>query len=200
MLGCALSHIQTWETIVQDRSTRDPNAIYLIFEDDVVLAADFAPRWERVMESLALDFTWQVLWLGTLDSPDIYGDFWVHEGVKQFTHVPRFYGAGAFAYAVRRKGVESLLASVYRDGVMQAIDWFMFEQFSHFPCYFLDPPLASAPKGQGIDSDNNEEYPQVRLLLQKSQQVGGECVLCIFILTLFLCVSILLLLLTQQNY
>ena len=125
-------------------------------------------HWQALWPRLEQDWTWGAFWLGHLGSSvlNVYGDLAVHPGVRQFSGVSRAHGAGAFAYVLRKKGAQELLEVVRTQGVQQAIDWFLFERFGDMVCYYASPPLVEAPAGRGRDSDNAEDYPQVRLLLQ----------------------------------
>jgi hypothetical protein len=140
--------------------------MFLILEDDVQLEDGFLSRWDSLRVVLEQDPSWRALWLGLFDyTYDIYGDISVWPGIRQFSGRSRTFGAGAFAYVLRKAGALDLLSVVRAKGIQQAVDWFLFEQFPAMVCYYLDPPLAWTPSEASRDSDNDEEYPQARLLL-----------------------------------
>ena len=91
----------------------------------------------------------------------IFGDHLVHPSIREFSGHSRGYGAGAFAYALRRKGAARLMDVVVEKGMKQAVDWFLFDQFGDMVSYHLDPMMAMSPHGKDRDSDNDQEYPQV---------------------------------------
>jgi GR25 family glycosyltransferase involved in LPS biosynthesis len=183
VLGCALSHIRAWRRLASSEggAGADPNDACLILEDDALPEPILRQRWEeQLWPRLQADWSWRAVWLGGLDLHlhELYGDTLVYQhqgvgvgvGVRRFSGVPRSRGAGAFAYVLRRKGAEELLRAVEAEGMQQAVDWFLFGRFASMPCYYLQPPLASAPAGPFRDSDNTEEYPPTRLLLPTGPQ------------------------------
>lgn len=160
-------------------SNAGPNDAYLILEDDVSFEETFMDRWAMLWSSaLEKDYTWRALWLGLLDADmDLYGDMDIHGGIgiRNFNDVTRTFGAGAFAYVIRKKGAEDLMKAVESQGVQQAIDWFLFDRFGEMVSYYIHPPLVYAPAGLGRDSDvSSTDYPQARLLLHKQADQGMQ--------------------------
>ena len=160
--------------------------MYLVLEDDVILAPAFAARWAALRDRLEADDRWDIVWLGVLDDRDLYGDVAVDapgggawpgggpSGLVRLRTAARSFGGGLFAYALRSRAARALLALAREVGVQQAVDWWVLEQaLAHgLTCYKAHPPLASTPEGAGRDSDNAEKYPQVRLLLDAAGDDG----------------------------
>ena len=169
VIGCALSHVAAWRRVAA--SDAGDHSLHLILEDDVEFDPDFFARWAALAPRLAADYSWDLVHLGVLDDRDLYDDAPLadYEGVKRFSGRQRSYGAGAFAYVLRPRTARWLLARAERDGIMQAVDWWIVETFDELVCYKASPPLAASPQGDGRDSDNNEFYDQDRLLLDDGE-------------------------------
>jgi glycosyl transferase family 25 len=143
MMGCALSHIRTWKTVV-----RRGQECAVVMEDDAVLVPDFRARLRRAMAEVPADYDVLVLgcffmcdrereygpgpaqarpFLRTRDDRRTWGSVYVPE---------RF--AGTHCYLVSRKGCEKLLRLIPR------ADYHIDVQMNHpdLDLYAVGPDLA----------------------------------------------------------
>ena len=60
--------------------------------------------------------------------------------------------------------------------IQQAVDWFIFESIADgsLVAFKCSPMLAHSPEGEGRDSDNDQTYPNSRLLMLKTLQDENE--------------------------
>ena len=81
---------------------------------------------------------------------------------------PRVFGAGAFAYALRPHAARKLTAMAETHRIEQAVDWFIFDAIARgdLIAYKTFPGIIGSPEGDGRDSDNDEGYNMVRLLME----------------------------------
>ena len=82
VLGCAHSHYRTWQIVaeppvpgrISDEIWGEASPIHMILEDDVVFDENVGVYWSELLHRLRHNHQWDVLFLGTLDDQDIYGD------------------------------------------------------------------------------------------------------------------------------
>ena len=142
VLGCALSHYRLWTIINSDIYEKDD--IFLILEDDIDLVESFSNKLQKILNILNNDNLWHITYVGFTDDKDIEGDYQIHEGIKKFSGEKRLNGGGTFAYLIRKSGAEKLIRIADTDGIRQAIDWFMIEQFDKLNCYKCNPELITS--------------------------------------------------------
>lgn len=117
MMGCYLSHRSCWQKCLAEGSP------VIVFEDDVVLGADFTDRLEKAMDSLPED--WDVLLLGALGAvhPSKYHVTFLHALGAGGLRWPRWITAdvhtpmrpfGTHAYVVSAAGANKLLTHAPR--------------------------------------------------------------------------------------
>jgi len=160
IMGCALSHLKLWAMLL-----REPIEIqsYLIMEDDARLEPDWATSWNKVYDSLPID--WQCVYLGGVLPPN-------KEGFKQVLEpvVPglsriapnTFFGQEipsrqfhfcTYAYVISKKGILRLMQAIKeRGGVWTSADHLLFNPLDKEHVYVLDPVVA------GASQDNDPAY------------------------------------------
>ena len=180
VLGCALSNIHIWQELAGRDDLADNDA-YLILEDDIWFGDNFLDRWKTTWQSIVHDSRWKWIYLGYSTDLDLYGDKFVHENVKEFSHTPRSIGGGTFGYAIRKSAAKMLLASLYRDGVQSAIDWFMIGHAQHVKgIYKCSPLLIMTTSVMHETSDTTQIYPEQLVVDQATralnEQINRECV------------------------
>ncbi|MFT4924374.1 MAG: glycosyl transferase family 25 [Phenylobacterium sp.] len=123
--GCLRSHVE----VVREALAKQQSHV-LIFEDDVVLAADFVQQFNRYINEVPDD--WDMLFLGGLhqDSP-----LPVSKNVVKLT---RTYST--FAYALHQRVFAEFIALNQRCPV--PVDVNNFQLQSEYNCYCFHPPLA----------------------------------------------------------
>jgi hypothetical protein len=159
------AHAQSWRIIVDDfHSGRrmGPYDIALIVDAAVVLSQDFETRWDRTLQGLREDYTWELFMLGLLDDSfdddphdlrargsavemsgyfDTGADAMMTDSGGDYR---TSFGVGAFAYAVRPFGAKKLLSFVDQNAEHQADLWFA-RHVGHMVTYKAHPPLAMPP-------------------------------------------------------
>lgn len=148
MIGCALSHMNVWNMVLEQGQERA-----LIMEDDAQLVPGFAEGLSRALRDVPEDF--DVLLLGCFALCDKKRDYsWGHRMLKALmplggfsvrndrrtwgsVYVPEFF-AGAHCYVVSRKGCRRLLDLIPR--VDQHIDICM--NHPDLRLYAVSPDLA----------------------------------------------------------
>jgi hypothetical protein len=68
----------------------------------------------------------------------------IYEGIKKFSGEKRINGGGTFGYLIRKSGAKKLITIADTDGIRQAIDWFMIEQFDKVCTYKCNPSLVTS--------------------------------------------------------
>ena len=142
VLGCALSHYKIWKIINCDSNNN--NDIFMILEDDIQFVDNFTQKLDKILQTLSNDNDWDITFLGFTDDKDIDGDIIIHEGIKKFCGEKRVNGGGTFGYLIRKSGAKKLITIADTDGIRQAIDWFMIEQFDKVCSYKCNPSLVTS--------------------------------------------------------
>ena len=139
-IGCCLSHRNIWE-LAYGREL----PIVAIFEDDVIVGNMFKSRVRSALENCPRD--WDILYLGYIASNGSLGD-WVPGG--QLRRVNLVFGA--YAYIVRRKGLQKLIAALPID---RPIDNFVgkLTENGTLNGYAVVPPIADQIEYGGYGSD-----------------------------------------------
>jgi len=116
-LGCYATHLEIWEALLKSADEQ-----WLVFEDDVILADDFANKLEFYYSQIPWD--WEYLFVGHnghhghkfLDNPYII--------INEPKRTPP-ENAGTWAYMIRRKGAEKMLdeLSDINDGDYIDVKW-----------------------------------------------------------------------------
>jgi len=183
ILGCALSHLQLWWQLFNEKP--DINT-YLILEDDVKIQPGWQERWNEAAGHVPEDA--DVIYLGGILPPNRAGFEHVKEKVNQYfsrvqmnhffgqTPPNRYFHWCNYAYILTRKGAEKILKILdERDGYWTSADHMVCNRVDVLNHYFLDPLVAGCyqdddPRYQtsqfndfsridGFDSDlwNNDE-------------------------------------------
>ena len=170
VLGCAASHLKAWRRIAQS-AEHDPHSVHFIFEDDAEFASNFSAQWSATWDVLRNDYTWDAVWLGSIDNRQLDGDIPIHPGVLQISsEQPRAFGGGAFGIMLRARTAQWLVDRAETRGIQQAIDWWYTDAWAErneHIVYRVTPDLVVSDSSPTRDTDNNEEYDQVRLLLER---------------------------------
>ena len=142
VLGCALSHYKIWKIINCDSNNN--NDIFMILEDDIQIVDNFSQKLDKILKILSNDNNWNLTFLGFTDDKDLNSDIMIYEGIKKFSGEKRINGGGTFGYLIRKSGAKKLITIADTDGIRQAIDWFMIEQFDKVCSYKCNPSLVSS--------------------------------------------------------
>lgn len=150
-IGCIFSHIKVWKLIISlvDQCTCDEKQIFCVFEDDVIFLDRYFQKLMKLISQLSVTPDWKFCFLGHHDdipgidklSPEMFDE---NVSLVRFNgHAKRTHGSGAFSYLCNYSGAKKMMECVYKYGVCQAIDWFMFEMFDEVECYKTYPHLIT---------------------------------------------------------
>lgn len=183
IMGCALSHLELWWQLVNERPDIEN---YLIMEDDVKLQPGWEEKWNAAAPYIPEDY--DVIYLGGILPPnkemfekhkEKVNTYFSKVAVnKVFGQNPpnRYFHWCNYSYILSRKAAEKIIATIFeRDGYYTSADHMVCNRVDKLNHYFLDPLVAGCyqdddPKYQvsafnnfnrvdGFDSDlwNNDE-------------------------------------------
>ncbi len=149
-MGCTLSHYRVWQKLAADS---DPDAAYLILEDDAVLNDDWRERWAIASEHLPDDA--DVVYLGGVLPPNRgplemcakkqtggYATFGTNTMFSQNGTPTPFFHMCAYAYVMRRSGALKLMEWVQQNGLILVSDHMMCNNFKLLNLALLYPVVA----------------------------------------------------------
>lgn len=175
VLGCALSHFSRWQTILlNDKMKNDDFA--LILEDDFEVCNNFLPQLNNLLDELAVDKKWDIVYLGFTDYKNT-NDTKVSDKLIQFSADKRLNGGGTFSYIIRKRGAKKLFDLANKKSIQQAIDWFMIEQFGEVVAYKCEPELVFSKVQNGNekgDSDVQNRTAQVLAYRKKLREFKNK--------------------------
>ena len=155
VIGCALSHLELWRGLA---AAPEPEATWLVLEDDVTFAADFLAEWSRRHDEAGeLEPRWDLLFLGlSVDGPAAGPGAGAAGRVERLVRQPPDVLGGTFAYAIRRTGAWKLLECVGRSGIRIPIDGFILQRLDVLRALVVEPHLVYSDhvrRGSTVDSD-----------------------------------------------
>lgn len=138
-IGCCLSHRNIWE-LAYGRNV----PIVAVFEDDVLVSTTFKLHVRRALDNCPRD--WDILYLGYINSNGL-GDWAPGGALRRVKFV-----FGAYAYILRRKGLEKLIGALPID---RPIDNFLgkLTENGTLNGYAVVPPIADQIEYGGYGSD-----------------------------------------------
>jgi GR25 family glycosyltransferase involved in LPS biosynthesis len=160
ILGCALSHLELWLSLITD--TADIGS-YLIMEDDVKFKEGWQQRWNEAAAHAPDD--WDVIYLGGILPPNRDGFERVKEKVNPYfsrvalnqvfgQQVPsRYFHFCNYSYILSRKGAQKIIDTLKsKDGYWTSADHMICNNHEKMNLYFLDPLVA------GCYQDDDPKY------------------------------------------
>lgn len=160
ILGCALSHLQLWWQLLNEKPEIHT---YLILEDDVKLQAGWEDKWKEASGYIPEDA--DIVYLGGVLPPNRPGFDTVKEKINQYFSrvgpnnffgqlVPnRYFHFCNYSYILTRKGAEKIFKSIDdRDGYWTSADHMVCNRVDLLNHYFLDPLVA------GCYQDDDPKY------------------------------------------
>ncbi len=160
ILGCALSHLQLWWQLLNEKPEIQT---YLILEDDVKLQKGWEDKWNVAAGYIPDDA--DIVYLGGILPPNRPGFESVKEKVNQYfsrvapnsffgqTPPNRYFHFCNYAYILTRKGAEKILKILdERDGYWTSADHMVCNRVDRLNHYFLDPLVA------GCYQDDDPKY------------------------------------------
>ncbi len=132
MVGCALSHLQLWYTLVLLPAMPVEN-IFLILEDDITLTKNFYIKLQKVIKNLNEIKDWDVCFLGHFLYPQFKNpkeyDQETNPTIRQWFRdecIQKSMG-GTIGYLINKKGAANLMEIIRKKGIFNGIDWIMFK-------------------------------------------------------------------------
>lgn len=185
-LGCALSHMQLWWTIValnchhtahvlctQDRHVRENDPVYLVLEDDALLPQDFLHAYTDRTRHVPDDC--ELLYLGGLDTAHQCRSLSVASGVCRVPQLHRTTSAYTVTARAARGLLELCTPLTYQLDTMMTMNVridaphtpsvssdvataALSVPFVHDPCcYTLQPPLVTQDTHFGSDIQDDSQ-------------------------------------------
>ena len=157
VMACALSHVQIWKQLIEDK----PTDFYVVMEDDVQLSSNFHKLLPALLPECAqrpIVFFGYSMWPKKLqDTFKLYREFDVNP--PQVTLEPvdsELFVGGAFAYSINKLGATRLLEYIQHEGIKYPIDRIMGNVHAHL-CSECRPHLVLTDSAlstrERIDSD-----------------------------------------------
>ena len=163
VIGCALSHYELWQMLLEDKT----NEYYVIFEDDVELDKQFYERFYSLQQDMAeKDF----LFLG-YHMYNKHRDSVKHKYRNNNTKIEveklntDLYIGGYFCYSINKTGAKKMLDYIEEFGIKHGIDYMNIvnENIDSYECV---PQLVFSEwneNGKKIDSDIQNIYDSFEL-------------------------------------
>ena len=160
-IGCALSHYNLWNQLLDDKN----NDYYLIMEDDFSLCTNFKNK----LESLKNDFTLRdCVFLGYTmfeKNRQQVKNIYANDASKTIKVVPLnkdLYIGGYFAYSINKNGAKKMMDYIQTNGIKHGIDY-LNKIINNLESYECQPQLvfstwSGSEPGKKIDSDIQNFY------------------------------------------
>lgn len=169
IVGCALSHLKLMVNLTQSTTAE----YYLIFEDDVMLNADFTTRVKRVLKTLPNDAA--MVFLAHTPRRGVPPDN--RSGLIKYTRDESFKYTigGAMCYLVSARGAKTLLDYIDKHGMTNAIDTMMQLITNESATYYLLPTVLSEDPVSEDTNIQNDFSPDLDVEGELSQyKIYGE--------------------------
>jgi GR25 family glycosyltransferase involved in LPS biosynthesis/tetratricopeptide (TPR) repeat protein len=154
VIGCALSHVETWRGVAVSERPR------IVFEDDVEFTPSFPGKLAEFAGSLMeRSPNYDVAFLG------YHHNVWSRGQRELVTHrAPRArpmawddYLGGTFAYLVTPRGARRLLDIVEHGGIRRAIDMFLLDHAPHLEVATCSPDICGSPVATSSDPQTDSD-------------------------------------------
>lgn len=154
VVGCALSHIELWKSLVNSKDD-----FMIILEDDIELVDNFKQKLNLTMIYLEQNPHIDVIMLGH--------HLWSHIKQNKTNDHPIIskihyddYMGGTFGYVISKAGACKYLQIIRFFGVQNGIDRFMHYQFSKMEVAVCHPHiiLSDFECNNGVDSDIQKDF------------------------------------------
>jgi glycosyl transferase family 25 len=134
-IGCSLSHISIWEKIAE--KTENPNAVFMILEDDAILPQMFQKKLSIFSEELPDN--WEMLLLGT---NSMIGKVYSKHLLYNHKSIKKNGNYGTYAYLIKQSTAKKLLKTCEK--MNTTIDHYLNKNFYlKNRVYFCNPQLVS---------------------------------------------------------
>lgn len=131
VIGCAMSHIKLWQTLVSDNLHNS----YVIYEDDVEFTENYTWKLFGLLQQLSFD--WDILFLGHLMCYELQtthrresDEIPQWESMIKYIVPHRTSWIGTASYIISKRGASKLLEYIDKQGVQHGIDYLIQLQFN----------------------------------------------------------------------
>jgi len=165
VVGCALSHYNLWQQLLNDTN----NDCYLIMEDDFTLASNFKEKLEQLTQSGEFSNK-EVIFLGyhmfekeRSKFHNIYNNDVQSNNLVLETLNMQIYIGGYFAYSINKIGAQKLINHIKTNGIKHGIDY-LNKIISDLQSYECQPQIVFSDwneNGKQIDSDIQNIYERL---------------------------------------
>ncbi len=153
VMGCSLSHLGLWNQLLKERN---PDAKYLIFEDDARISSDFETQVKAAMQKAPADF--DVLYFGGCLPPNKaalqqlkeyvdHGNPWCRVALNKIfgqQQLTRYFHFCAYGYVLSKRGAEKMMKIIAaKDGYYAVSDHMMCNHADIFNIYWLESQPVS---------------------------------------------------------
>lgn len=127
VIGCALSHINLWCSLVND----SVNDYYVVLEDDINFCKNFKKNLSLCREFISKNLnTVDLLWLGYFmydNHKEMHKNLYYNQNKSLSIHPSNrsIYIGGTIGYVVTKNGAQKMLDYINRHGVQHGIDFIM---------------------------------------------------------------------------
>ena len=161
-LGCALSHINLWKKLLNDKE----NNFYLILEDDINLTAGFK---ENIYKLKSIMNAKDILFLGysmyAIDRKKYDNIYNVQtSNIKILNLNKNIYTGGTFCYSINKKGAKQMLDYIDKYGIKHGIDYIMGKKMYNI-CHEVQPHICFS---DWIERSNVEAYDKIDTDIQNN--------------------------------
>ena len=169
VMGCALSHYNLWQQLLDDKD----NEFYLILEDDVELCKGFNKKIADLVEEMAKK---DVIYLGyfrysSAERKQVIAEFkMITEDSEIMTlqklNANKSGGGGTFCYSINKNAAKKYIDYIDKNGIKYAMDCFMvypknIESYEVNPLLVISEHTFDAPV---IDTDIQSQYDCLEFL------------------------------------
>lgn len=162
IMGCALSHYNIWNDLLNDPI----NDFYLVFEDDFTITNDYQNKVNKLKEMLALK---EVTFLGYHmfnTNRELHSDIYDKESEDIIIESlnKNIYLGGTFNYTINKSGAKKLLDYIENNGIKHGID-FLMKICANLETYETQPHLTFSKWveiiGNDVDSDIQHDFEKI---------------------------------------
>lgn len=162
VIGCALSHYNLWQQLVNDKD----NEYYLIMEDDFTVSPNFKQNLDQLTQSgefIKKDTIFLGYHMFEKERQRNYNTYNVFTNDEQCKIVPlnkNLYIGGYFMYSINKIGAQKLINYIKENGIKHGIDY-LNKIINDLHSYECQPQLAFSEwneNGQQIDTDIQNIY------------------------------------------
>ena len=141
VMGCALSHIQLWLELIEDKD----NDVYCVFEDDAYFSDKFTELYPEILKQLSsplLDWDLVYLGLGEVNNKN-YRKYDTEINIKSINRNLNCYGT--VGYLINKKGAIKSINYIRKNGMTKPIDTYINYSIQDLNVMEVNPHIVYQP-------------------------------------------------------